>query len=479
MTTMDPMEEDTDMRQRREIAGGWARNVARPGLGALTALATMVLAGCDVDSILDVEDPDKATVEDIQDPANLPAVRAHAVGEFQVAYAGRGAGQDNSFILFSGLLGDEYEASGTFPTRVEVDRRNIDVANSTTQTTFRLMHRARIAAQRSAEAFGEHEPGTRPHAEAHVLAGFMYNAFGEMYCSGVPFSELPPGESPVYGDPLPTDEIFQEAASWFSEGASLATGAGAENEVHAAAIGQARALLNLGQYDQAAALVTDVPTDYSFQIFHDGATGRQWNGMWNFINNVQRWRIPDRAGGNGLPYRSDGTEVDPSGNIIEEGDPRIVWFHDGVGFDTSVEQFSQMKYPTRETPTPVATGIEARLIEAEAALNQGDQATFLAIHNDLRATEGLEPFTDEEAAGLGHDGLVDLHFKERAYWLWQTGHRLGDLRRLIRQYDRDSEEVFPSGTYHKGGGFGSDVNFPIPIDEENNPSFNTCLNRDA
>jgi hypothetical protein len=75
------------------------------------------------------------------------------------------------------------------------------------------------------------------------------------------------------------------------------------------------------------------------------------------------------------------------------------------------------------------------------------------------------------------DDFVDLHFKERAYWLWQTGHRLGDLRRLIRDYGRDPETVFPSASYHKGGGYGTDVNFPVPIDEENNPNFEECLDR--
>lgn len=72
---------------------------------------------------------------------------------------------------------------------------------------------------------------------------------------------------------------------------------------------------------------------------------------------------------------------------------------------------------------------------------------------------------------------MDLHFEERAYWLWQTGHRLGDLRRLIRDYGRDPETVFPSASYHKVGGYGMDVNFPVPIDEENNPNFEECLDR--
>ena len=78
-------------------------------------------------------------------------------------------------------------------------------------------------------------------------------------------------------------------------------------------------------------------------------------------------------------------------------------------------------------------------------------------------------------------------FRERAFWLYLTGHRLADLRRLVRQYNRSVDEVFPGGGgapyvidgNDKGGNFGSDVNLPVPFSETNNPNFQDCLNRDA
>lgn len=45
---------------------------------------------------------------------------------------------------------------------------------------------------------------------------------------------------------------------------------------------------------------------------------------------------------------------------------------------------------------------------------------------------------------------VDLLYGERAFWLYLTGRRLGDLRRLIRNYGRDAETVFPTGNYLLG-----------------------------
>ena len=54
------------------------------------------------------------------------------------------------------------------------------------------------------------------------------------------------------------------------------------------------------------------------------------------------------------------------------------------------------------------------------------------------------------------------------------------MRRLIRQYLRSPDTVFPIGDYHKGGGvYGEDVNLPIPIEEQNNPNSGGCLDRNA
>jgi hypothetical protein len=55
--------------------------------------------------------------------------------------------------------------------------------------------------------------------------------------------------------------------------------------------------------------------------------------------------------------------------------------------------------------------------------------------------------------------------------MYLTSHRLGDLRRLVRQYGRGAETVFPTGAYHKPGTYGADVNSPIPQAEDNNPEF--------
>jgi starch-binding outer membrane protein, SusD/RagB family len=55
--------------------------------------------------------------------------------------------------------------------------------------------------------------------------------------------------------------------------------------------------------------------------------------------------------------------------------------------------------------------------------------------------------------------------------MYLTGHRLGDLRRMIRQYGRTPESVFPTGTWHKGGPYGTDVALVDSFQEANNSLF--------
>jgi hypothetical protein len=82
--------------------------------------------------------------------------------------------------------------------------------------------------------------------------------------------------------------------------------------------------------------------------------------------------------------------------------------------------------------------------------------------------------------------LENLLFRERAFWMFSTAHRLGDLRRLARSvaeggYGRAYDTVFPTGPYHKGGApYGPEGSFLVPVDERNNPQYpGSCDNQGA
>jgi hypothetical protein len=149
---------------------------------------------------------------------------------------------------------------------------------------------------------------------------------------------------------------------------------------------------------------------------------------------------------------------------------------DGQTFTRTTGMWGQL------TSVDVVNGIDARMIEAEVALRTNNPTQWLAIHNALRAAPpklgeiqpaAMAPLTDPgtEAA------RVNVHFREKAFWTFSRGQRLGDMRRLIRQYGRTEATVFPQGLHYKGGSYGKDVNLPITQPEENNPLFKGCTDR--
>ena len=206
-----------------------------------------------------------------------------------------------------------------------------------------------------------------------------------------------------------------------------------------------------------------VPTAFAYQITHSINTSD--NATWLQNISLKRYTVGNSEGTNGLNFRGANDPRIPAGPTSG-----------GVSFDGVAPYLSQGIWVNRTDPVNMATGIEARLIEAEAALRASNTATFLAKLNEVRATKpGLAPLTDPGTA----DERVNLLFRERAFWMFGTGHRHGDLRRLIRQYNRSANSVFPTGNWFKGGPYGSDINFPIPFEETNNPNFTTCTDRNA
>ena len=281
-------------------------------------------------------------------------------------------------------------------------------------------------------------------------------------------SALASGEL-VFGEPLTTAEMFQDAVTVFDQ--AITAAGSATTEQYLARVGKGRALLGLGQFAEAAQAVAPVPTSFVYIVEHSANSLREQNGMYHLSAVDRQYSVSEQEGGTGLPYRS-------------ADDARVPWtrIEGEVGQDGSTPFFRQLKYPDYGASVPLATGAEARLIEAEAALRVGNYAVpgtgTLAILNDLRAGAGLDPLTPAATPTAQEDQLFD----ERAYWLYLTAHRLGDLRRLARPqssggYGRDAETVFPTGPYFKGGVYGADVNLPVPVDELNNPNFTECLDR--
>jgi hypothetical protein len=291
-----------------------------------------------------------------------------------------------------------------------------------------------------------------------------------------------------YGPPLPTPQVYESALTAVNAALATVTGnsADAVRVRRAASVLKGRILLNLARFAEAATAVAGVPTDYAYVEEHSLTSNA--NAIWTFNNSVGRWVVSNGEGGNTINYALASDPRLPicrgasSTSTGAGGLPVCPAGTAGRAFDVqarTIPLFVQLAYPAVSTPVAIISGVEARLVEAEAALRAGDVTTFLAIHNGLRATvTGLVALTDP-----GTDAArQDLHFREKAFWLFGRGFRLGDMRRLIRQYGRNADAVFGTGTWFKGGTFGTDVNFPIPQAEENNPEFpknQSCIDRNA
>ena len=240
-------------------------------------LLAAVTAACD--DILEVEDPDVATPDQFTDPSALPAIRASVIGDFAVTL--------DEQILYSGLLGDEWISSGTFPTRIEVDIRSIDDDNGTLEDVTRNLYRARSSAEFALEDFEELDPGTEEHAEVANLAAFTYILFAENYCSGVPFSRLTEDGELQFGERETTQQVLERALDRAGFALTTALAAGSDVQANLARVAQARALLNLGRFDEAAAAAAAVPTNFLYVLEHSENTERENNLVWEFDINVE------------------------------------------------------------------------------------------------------------------------------------------------------------------------------------------------
>ena len=464
---------------------------------ALLAVA-LVLPSSACNDPLRVNIPTIVPPGSLSDSAALSTLRAGVIGNFSIAFSGDApdgdGGTGEGVIMYGGLLADEWINSETFPTRIEVDARTIQVTNADVDLWYRLLHQARNAAEKTAAQYAALRPADLGHAEVLNLAGYTYLFFAETYCSGVPVSHLDQVTGKiVYGVPLTTRQLIDTGIARFDAATvaanlnSVPTDATRKTAMlELAAVGKARALVDSGNFAAAGAAVAGVPTSFAYLSEHSEISAFENNGVFNGNTFNRRYSVADREGTNGFPFRF-------------ATDPRTTARLKGVGFDQSTPQFDNFRFGDRKAGIPVATGVEARLIAAEAALAANDTAGFLAALNDPRLNPANRsyfnpnPFdrtdtltnpipalstltaTDITTAG----GAVNLLFAERARWLWLTAHRLGDMRRLIRQYGRAANTVFPVGPYFKSNfpAYGVDVNIPVPITEQNNPNFTACLDR--
>jgi hypothetical protein len=186
-----------------------------------------------------------------------------------------------------------------------------------------------------------------------------------------------------------------------------------------------------------------VPQGFVMNAQTSDADARRWNRIWDaswysFDYGVPEWSRNLETGG----------VVDPRTLSIDTGEepvlaPGTVWAPD--------------KYPSMNTPIPIARWAEAQLIIAEI---QGGQ-TAVDIINALRDRWDLPHFSSTDEAEI-----QEMVIEERRRELWLEGFRAYDIRRLNLPLVPAPGTEYQPGV--KGGTFGDARCIPMPAVERNN-----------
>jgi hypothetical protein len=456
---------------------------SRGGRAAVAAIVTLfALQGCNAaEDLLEAPDPDLVNPGDVQSPAGAEAMRVGAMARWRDATGGdNGNGDENTWLL-GGLLADEWATASTFVQNDELDTRIIKTDNASVTQGFRDLQRVRTAVGQALPLMRQFRATeTAKIAELFLAKGQAEMQLASDFCGGLPLSNFVSGEV-EWGNPLETDSVFKVAVASYDSGLAIATGTSADavRINRALRIGKARSLVALRRYAEAAALVANIPTSYSYDHTFSASSGD--NAIWGQAANGRRYNVGNNVEGNARDI-----PVANNLNFFSANDPRVpasyeIAIGSGGRADTTRSQDGSTLSRTttlwgQETAVAVFDGTDARLIEAEAAYQRQDFAAMMTILNDLRAAPPangeVQPGTMPALADPGTaDGRIDLLFREKAFWTFGRGQRLGDLRRLIRDYGRTAANTFPQGTHYRGGTYGTDVNMPVPQEEENNPNF--------
>lgn len=436
----------------------------------MTLAGTIGVGACSHDQLLGVQTPDQISQDAVNSPAGAQTYRVAAIGNFARFIGGDVNGSSPLGLnLTGGMLGDEIFSAraGT----EHMDNRNIN-PNTFPIDTWSQVGGTYTRIVRALNLMAKYPPASGANdqlAELHAQLGFVFTITAEDYCNGIPFWDGVES-SQLKTVTLSTTDMYTRAKAQFDSALTLA--AGGSSLHYLAVVGKARMLVDIKDYAGAAAITPEVPTSFVYVVNFSKLTTGTVNAIYDWMTSTKNFGASDKEGTNGLDY-------------VSSKDPRVLVDGSklGRGQDGTPTPLVN-QYPTTDAAIPVATGIEARLIEAEAQLAAGNATGWLATLNALRAapqkygpvtTTAMTPLVDP----VDPNARIDMMFRERAFWMYMTAHRLGDMRRLIRQYGRGAETVFPTGSYFKGGKYGTDVTLVPSQQETNNANWTACTDKNA
>ena len=456
---------------------------------ALTSVSVIAIAGCDVKKeLLEPQNPGLIDPSAVGNAAAAYALKVGAIGKVRVVVDPAGSTGNcsgNAECLWEevGSLTDEFHNADFQNTRQDIDQRSISDDNPSVPyapvTQARGYVRDAIASVRSFIP-----DSTNDIAELYNGLAFLELSLAENFCNGIPLGHTVNGEF-VYGAPLTNAQVLDSAlvhvdsAILTNKGSTDLTSQSVFIQRQSQLI-KARILIDQAKFTQVAALTNGVPSSYAYMLATSQGKTESF-GLWTIVNSTARLSVSDSAEivngastptKNALPFAS-------------ANDPRVPvqsGISAGVAPEDGATPMFVQKIWGRFDPTPMVSGIDARLMEAEVALKAGDIGGMMTILNALRAAPPkISNYQPTAMAALATPATTDaattLFFREKAFWTFGRGQRLNDMRRQMRQYSRTEDQVFPIGSYFKGGNYGHTINLPVSSSEKANPLFTGCIDR--
>lgn len=424
-------------------------------------LLCVALPACDLDELLEARQPGAVPEEALNDPTLAETLTASVIADFECAW--------NNYVAGSALISDQFiQASGNLNQRNWGTRRvTADDASyaqgSCTQPygIYGTLHTARfqaedIFARLSGFPDAQVPDRTRQLATVRVYGAYAVVALGEGFCEMA--MDLGPLMTP--------DEVLALAEERFTEGLALAEQVGDADLSNFALVGRARVRLDLENFAGALADASRVPSDYLKNATRDETADRRYNALCDNLTCASFGRHASIA----PDYRAVEWQGVP--------DPRVnVTTTNGLSFDNAtVHWYPADKATSRTSPVPIASGKEAQLIIAEAAVRTGDLATARTIINERHAAAGI-PGYDVAGTDTQSEVIAQIIEERRRELFLEGGHRLNDHLRFRGTewevpFKGEPGSIHPNNVDHTGVPYGSTTCFELPTVERNgNPNL--------
>ena len=367
----------------------------------VAAAVALVAGGCK--GVLEVSNEQDILDKNLDNPDAVVPIMNGVIGDYALAYA--------NAIDIIGLFGQELQHTGSFPTWREVERGIGTRPSGTGDQVYQNVSRAIWVADTAAVRFRKFLPDAEKRFElATVLTwgGFAHFMLAVYFC-----------EMTFHGGPAVTPKQgYERAKAVFEDAVKVATAAARADVLRGALAGRARVRLMLGDYAGARDDARQIPQGFRLMALYGNNTREN-----NAVATLTTTLIRREAGVHPRFYNDARFKSDPRTLFRDKGDT-------AKGPDPTRKFVEQLKYPLRDTPIPVFTWQEARLIEAEAELQIGTAAAAVTLVNQVRAASNLPAYTGPATAAAVRALLI----YERQAELWLQAQGLNDWRRFNLQF---------------------------------------------